>query len=145
MTLLIMSSHEGHQSVVKLLLAMGAKVDQASNTGNTPLSVSRLYGHREVAKLLLASVVKLEQAEKAAEVVVKEEEGEPAKKAPRVCQMCGKEAAKMKKCSVCKRVRYCSEECQLKDWKEHKKACKTKAAVVGKGGGEGTDSSAAAS
>ena len=47
-----------------------------------------------------------------------------AKMAPRVCQLCGKEAAKMKKCSVCKLARYCSEECQLGDWEKHQKSCK---------------------
>ena len=60
--------------------------------------------------------------------MVKEEEGEPTKKVPRVCEKCGKEAARMKKCSVCKLVRYCSEECQLGDWKSHKKSCKNAAA-----------------
>ena len=127
-TPLIVSSHQGHAEAVRLLLAKGAKVDQAANNGDTPLSVSRLKGHREVEELLLASIAKLEQAEQAAKVeVVKEEEGE-VKRAARVCQLCGKEAQRMKKCSVCKLVRYCSEECQLKDWKSHKKSCKETAA-----------------
>ena len=42
----------------------------------------------------------------------------------------------MKKCSACRLVRYCAEECQLKDWKEHKKACKKKKKAV-KGSGKG--------
>jgi len=46
MTPLIMSSHEGHQAVVKLLLAKGAKVIQAADSGVTPFSISRLKGHR---------------------------------------------------------------------------------------------------
>ena len=54
-----------------------------------------------------------------------------------MCQLCGKEAQKMKKCSVCKLARYCTEECQLKDWKEHKKSCKPKAAARKKEGGKG--------
>ena len=40
----------------------------------------------------------------------------------------------MKKCSACRLVRYCSEECQLADWKSHKGPCKTK---VRKEGGKG--------
>mgnify|MGYP003386026956 FL=1 len=28
-------------------------------------------------------------------------------------------------CSVCKKICYCSAECQKKDWKSHKKVCKT--------------------
>jgi len=73
---------------------------------------------------------KADQAEKKRET---EDKGN-AKKAARVCQLCGKEAEKMKKCSVCRLVRYCSQECQLEDWKEHKKSCKKAAAR--KGGGK---------
>jgi len=43
----------------------------------------------------------------------------------------------MKKCSVCKLVRYCTEACQLKDWKKHKKSCK-EAAARKKEGGKGS-------
>ena len=64
----------------------------------------------------------------------KQEEGE-LKEAARVCENCGKEAAKMQQCSRCKLVRYCSGECQLKHWKEHKKSCKK--AATGQKGGEG--------
>ena len=55
-----------------------------------------------------------------------EEEERKQKGQARVCEKCGKEAETTKKCSVCKLVRYCSEECQLGDWKEkaHKKSCK---------------------
>lgn len=27
-------------------------------------------------------------------------------------------------CSKCRRQQYCSQECQLKDWKDHKEFCK---------------------
>ena len=39
------------------------------------------------------------------------------------CKMCQKEAAK--KCARCKNAEYCSRECQVKDWQEHKKYCGT--------------------
>jgi len=35
---------------------------------------------------------------------------------------CGKGATKF--CSRCKSVSYCSKECQVKDWKDHKLVCK---------------------
>jgi hypothetical protein len=46
---------------------------------------------------------------------------------PDVCKLCGIKPAKgtkLKSCSKCGTVKYCSVDCQLKDWKsEHKKAC----------------------
>jgi hypothetical protein len=40
------------------------------------------------------------------------------------CKMCDEKIAK--KCGKCMRVAYCSRECQVKDWKEHKKVCVAK-------------------
>lgn len=45
-----------------------------------------------------------------------------------ICNNCKKEEAiknNYKQCSRCKKVRYCSVECQKQDWKEHKLNCKT--------------------
>ena len=58
------------------------------------------------------------------------------KKKVRMCENCGKVAEKMKKCSVCRLVRYCSEECQLEDWTEHEGLCKK--AVKGHNSGQGS-------
>jgi hypothetical protein len=48
----------------------------------------------------------------------------------KACKTCGKlkaelskEEKKLKTCGKCKRVAYCSKECQKKDWKGHKKNC----------------------
>jgi hypothetical protein len=38
------------------------------------------------------------------------------------CVPCGK--ITLKKCGCCKRSYYCSRECQVEDWKEHKLECK---------------------
>lgn len=44
------------------------------------------------------------------------------------CRNCGDVEAKgggaLKKCMRCQRVRYCSAECQKKDWKKHRMECK---------------------
>ena len=42
-----------------------------------------------------------------------------------VCEKCWatSPSAKLKKCSRCKDVSYCSRECQLEDWKAHKMDC----------------------
>ncbi|KAF2034802.1 hypothetical protein EK21DRAFT_55723 [Setomelanomma holmii] len=45
-----------------------------------------------------------------------------------LCFMCGarstREGAKLLKCGGCQIARYCSQECQVKDWKEHKHICR---------------------
>ncbi|GAQ86141.1 hypothetical protein KFL_002720150 [Klebsormidium nitens] len=43
------------------------------------------------------------------------------------CESCEKreqDGEKFKVCSKCKRVKYCSVECQKEDWKQHKKKCR---------------------
>ena len=41
------------------------------------------------------------------------------------CLVCrGRGKPKLKACAGCKKVRYCSAECQKKDWKVHKSQCK---------------------
>ncbi|KAF8554137.1 hypothetical protein OG21DRAFT_1509285 [Imleria badia] len=39
------------------------------------------------------------------------------------CRACGKQGGSLSVCAKCKTVRYCSKECQVKDWKDHKKNC----------------------
>jgi hypothetical protein len=41
------------------------------------------------------------------------------------CSHCGKEAAELKRCSVCKHASYCGAACQNAAWKKHKKNCVT--------------------
>jgi hypothetical protein len=38
------------------------------------------------------------------------------------CKVCAKEAPQ--KCGKCKKVSYCSRQCQAEDWTEHKKTCR---------------------
>ncbi|TFY78061.1 hypothetical protein EWM64_g5951 [Hericium alpestre] len=44
---------------------------------------------------------------------------------PDHCSFCYVEcgAAKLRRCAVCRNVRYCSKECQIKAWKTHKGPC----------------------
>ena len=40
------------------------------------------------------------------------------------CHQCGTSGCKALTCSRCKKVQYCSKECQKKNWKHHKSTCK---------------------
>lgn len=40
------------------------------------------------------------------------------------CTVCFKDIESNQRCSQCKKVYYCSRECQIEDWKFHKKVCK---------------------
>lgn len=57
-------------------------------------------------------------------------DGEVKEGAKPKCRVCAKESIAF--CAKCKRVAYCSKECQTKSWKEHKKHC---AAPIAKRGG----------
>jgi hypothetical protein len=50
------------------------------------------------------------------------------------CGSCGAQASSnMKRCTACKKVSYCSRECQVKDWKlRHKGVCKSLSGKVSK-------------
>ena len=58
---------------------------------------------------------------------------EPINDADEVCANCGKAAVddvKLKICTACKLVKYCSVECQKNHRPQHKKECKRKAAEI---------------
>lgn len=40
-----------------------------------------------------------------------------------VCAYCNKISTTFKRCSSCKKVRYCSKDCQKNDWPSHKNEC----------------------
>lgn len=44
-------------------------------------------------------------------------------RADEICNYC-KNSGKLKHCSVCKIIKYCSRECQVSDFKQHKELCK---------------------
>ena len=46
-----------------------------------------------------------------------------------VCFHCGKANPKLLTCSACHHARYCDRDCQRKDWKRHKLACKAAVAA----------------
>ena len=52
-----------------------------------------------------------------------------APSAPR-CATCNMSHESLKKCGGCKMVRYCSNQCQTDDWREHKKVCRRENLIV---------------
>jgi hypothetical protein len=39
------------------------------------------------------------------------------------CAVCDKKDCKLLRCARCHFIAYCSRECQISDWKEHKPQC----------------------
>ncbi|EJK67450.1 hypothetical protein THAOC_11513 [Thalassiosira oceanica] len=57
----------------------------------------------------------------------------PAEESDEACANCGKpgsDIVKLKKCNACRLVKYCSVDCQKAHRKQHKKACKQRAAEL---------------
>ena len=46
------------------------------------------------------------------------------KKTKKKCSHCGNKQGKLKRCTGCRLVFYCNEQCQRSNWKCHKKTCK---------------------
>jgi hypothetical protein len=57
-----------------------------------------------------------------ASVKIKDEPVEEDDEKKTKCWMCGK-GGKLRMCNKCREARYCSRECQARDWKLHKEAC----------------------
>mmetsp|Transcript_89661 Transcript_89661/g.187274 ORF Transcript_89661/g.187274 Transcript_89661/m.187274 type:complete len:95 (-) Transcript_89661:654-938(-) len=49
------------------------------------------------------------------------------------CALCNLQKATLLKCSRCRRIVYCSAECQRADWKSHRLACSLQVAVPAAG------------
>jgi hypothetical protein len=122
----------GHVGVVKVLAKLGANVNTPKNSGGTPVLVAALEGQTAVIKALYKlgadmkpdfefSVAKLAQDENRTEALQLIEK--IMNKLTKECDFCGSSSKRLKLCSKCEKVRYCSRECQVQDYKKHKKEC----------------------
>ena len=94
----------GNEKVCGVLLAVGARLDAKSVSGENPLMVAQHFHPGNAALIALLSG------------------NGPANLPGTVCDHCGKPAGRrMLACAVCQLVRYCDSACQVAAWPGHKK------------------------
>ena len=72
-----------------------------------------IYGNGKITKVMMEKKILIETIT----AVINPEK--------HICNGCGnKSISKFKRCTGCKKARYCNRRCQKKYWKEHKKICK---------------------
>jgi ankyrin repeat protein len=132
-TPVFIAAQEGYMDVIKLLVDFGADVNIPNNEGATPVLMAAQNGRVDVIKLLyklgadmaptdtLFSALGQAQAFDHTEAVVLIEK--ILSKMTSECEKCGCSIKRLKLCSRCEKVRYCSRICQVKDYKKHKKEC----------------------
>jgi hypothetical protein len=128
-----MAAQEGHVDVIIALAKHGADLNTPRNDGATPVFIAATNGHTGVIKLLykigadmkpdstifsINQVKHNEKNTKAVQLVDK-----ILNKLTNNCEFCGSSSKRLKVCSKCEKVRYCSRECQVQDYKKHKKEC----------------------
>jgi ankyrin repeat protein len=121
----------GHLAVVRCLIEeLGANVNQAAMGGTTPLIAAAHRKHHNVIAYLLKHGA---DAQISAHFGTAAENskvfGAPDKQtayleAKTHCSNSGCNGAGIKKCTACKQVWYCGEQCQLLHWPTHKSKCK---------------------
>lgn len=126
-TILHMACHEGLIEVAELILNNGGNMYLETDFGFTAFHIACQKGYLNIVKLLV---------EKGMDKSLKSKYGytgsQLAKEygnmkvfnfftTSKICIVCNKPSKS--RCSKCS-TRYCSSECQLNDWKNHKKICK---------------------
>ena len=144
-TALYMASQKGHSAVVKFLLKHRADPNRAANNGSTPLLASSMNGHTEVCRCLIKYGAKIDVGNDRLDgkdwspITLAKEEGHAdtvalLERRLTPCAHCGNTAQqsgvheKMKVCSLCRSVHYCSKQCSHAAWVAagggHSKECK---------------------
>jgi cytohesin len=136
-SVIIVAARNGHVEALQALVELWGDIDVIrASDGMAAVQVAALNGHEKVVKRLyklganmkpkdplisevvtrLANVIGHAEASQMIETTME--------KLTRECEFCGCSSKRVKACSKCMKVRYCSAECQKQDWKEHKKECK---------------------
>jgi hypothetical protein len=143
-----MAASQGKLDVVRCLLKLGANVNQADNSGITPLMAASFCKHEEVVVWLVKAGANTQatipgqidaRAADASRLAGASASQTAYLEAKTHCSNPGCSGAGLKKCPACKQARYCGEPCQLAHWKAHKADCKRWSAEVAAGKGKDRD------
>jgi hypothetical protein len=83
-----------------------------------------VQGESIFAKLVIGQLAQFKGKAPFTRQPLKIEKSSYSDKGLSACHYCQKGTESLKVCGSCKRVRYCSRECQKSDFKVHKKVCK---------------------
>ena len=120
------ASYENRCDVVSELLKYeGIQVNvAAAKDGATPLQIASDRGNLEVVELLLNAGAKDPRGKARKAAMIKGNLAIITLLDAKRCETCYVAEEGLKECTGCRSVVYCSRECQKRDWKAHKRACK---------------------
>lgn len=138
-TCLILATKHGNLEIIRTLVEHGADLNTKNlHDGFTAVLTAAFNGHDKAVNLLyklganmvddelsLRDIAQSSGKSKVIEIV-----NQIMEKLNSECEFCGSSSKRLKVCSRCKDVRYCSRDCQVQDYKKHKKKCKVHTAVI---------------
>ncbi len=144
-TALIIAAQYDYKEIVEMLLASGARINDRSQNGYTTLMWALGEGCKKVIEPLIkaGAQVPAQQltsstflvVEPTQNISIKGAQASPyyAKHQCHTCKRYKKElltqSIQLQMCNRCKKVRYCSQQCQKLDWSTHKQFCTAQAST----------------
>ena len=125
-----MAAEAGHVGVLKALVELGADFNTAMDNGTTPVLIAAQNGHSDILMALykLGADMKPKFPFSVSEMAQDGDHADAIQLIEKIlskltseCQLCGSTSKRLKMCSKCEKVRYCSRACQMQDYKEHKR------------------------